>query len=55
MDPQSVSHMSRYHREQIQRLQDEIQYHETMKRQHDEAIAKLNDRIKGLSPYAVAA
>lgn len=47
--------MDRYTREQVQRLQDDIQYHETMKRQHDEAIAKLSDRIKALTEYAVTA
>jgi hypothetical protein len=45
--------LSRYDRERIQGFEDEIQYHETMKRQHDEAIAKLRSRIGEIRHYAM--
>jgi hypothetical protein len=50
MDPKNIP---RYEREQIQRLQDEIQYHESMKRNHDAAIVKLQHRIDSIRNNAI--
>jgi hypothetical protein len=46
--------MTRYEREQVQAMEDSIQYHESMKRNHDEAIAKLKARIEAIQLAAEA-
>lgn len=46
--------LSQYDRMVIMGLEQQIQYHEAMKKNHDEAIAKAKARIEGIEAKTVA-